>query len=109
MAGMDFVSMVADIQGGEALAVINGRFKEAVQAVQETTGKAVLTVKMVMKPRKLGMGGSVHTVDFELMCEVKKPVLQPGGAIFFLTEDGELTRDDPNQERLFEEKERVRG
>ena len=40
-------------------------------------------------------------VETEHECKLKKPELAVGKAVFFVTKDGTLTRDDPAQEAMF--------
>lgn len=101
---MDFIAMLLDMQRGECAAAVNTKLQELVQAVRDTAGKGTITVKVDIKPAKLGMGGSVLQVVCDMDCTIKKPELKTGDTTFFLTDDGALTSDNPAQAELFEER-----
>lgn len=106
----DIIQLIAETHQGQAMHTINERLKDTVRAVGETGKKAVLTLKFTVTPRTQAMGGAVTSVDIAIDADVKRAQIPPGGAIFFVTEDGELSRDMPNQDSLFtEEKENTRG
>lgn len=98
---MDILQVLAESQQGQALATINERFREAIAAVLETQSKAVLTIKIGVEPRTQAMGGIVRTVDVKIETDVKRKHFQPGGAIFFVDAEGDLSRDVPDQATLF--------
>lgn len=102
---MDFVQMLMEVQSGEAAMLANSRLHELVQAIRDTAGSGTLTLKMSVKPGKLGMGGLVQTVVATVDVVIKKPELHLGDSIFYVTEDGNLSRNDPRQEALFCNKE----
>lgn len=108
----DIIAMIAESQAGEVALDINRKLQEVVQAICETQGKGVLNLKITMQPGKLTGKGpratQVQTIVADFDCSIKKPELGMGDAIFFVDENGELTRDDPRQERMFDEKEMKR-
>jgi len=107
---MDFVTMLMEVQSGEAAMLADRKLQELVQAIRDTAGGGTLTLKMSVKPGKLGMGGSVQTVVATVDVQIKKPELQLGDSIFYVTEEGQLSRSDPRQDALFEmKKEEKRG
>jgi hypothetical protein len=104
----DFVSLLMESQNGHAATTVNEKLRDLVKAIQETAKGGTLTLKLAIVPGKTGMGGAVLTVVTSIDCVIKKPELAIGDSIFFVTDDGELTRDDPKQAAMFEEKKRVR-
>ena len=98
----DFVNLIMEMRGGAVATDLNAKFNEMLTAVLETGGKGELTVKIRAAPSKMGMGGCVLEVETEHECKVKKPELAVGKSFFFVTKDGELTRDDPAQVAMFE-------
>ncbi len=108
---MDFVSMLMEVQEGDAARMVNAKLQELMEAIRNTAGKGTLTIKMSIEPSKLAMGGVVQMVSASVEAAIKKPELGVGESVFFLTEDG-LSRNDPRQEAMFkydEEKERKNG
>lgn len=98
----DVLQVLLDMRNGAVAADINGKFNEMAQAVLETGGKGELTIVLKLEPSKLGMGGAVLEVQATHDCKMKKPELKVGTAFFFVTKDGQLTRDDPAQVAMFE-------
>jgi hypothetical protein len=54
------------------------------------------------------MGGAVVEVETEHECKSKKPELKVGKAVFFVSKEGRLTREPPDQVGLFAVAEEVR-
>ncbi len=98
----DFVSMLVDMRNGAVAQDLNLKFNEMLTAVLDTGGKGELTIKIKAAPSKMGLGGAVLEVETEHECKMKKPELAVGKSFFFVTKDGELTRDDPAQTAMFE-------
>jgi hypothetical protein len=98
----DFLSLIVEMRSGAVAQDVNTKFNELISAVLETGGKGELTVKIKAAPSKLGMGGVVLEVETEHECKLKKPELAVGKAVFFVTKEGALTRDDPAQTAMFE-------
>lgn len=97
----DVLQVILDMRGGAVAADINAKFNEMAQAVLETGGKGQLVITLNLEPSKLGMGGAVLEVQATHDCKMKKPELKVGTAFFFVTKDGQLTRDDPAQSAMF--------
>lgn len=98
----DFVNMLVDMRNGAVALDLNAKFNEMLTAVLETGGNGELTIKLKAAPSKMGMGGAVLEVETEHECKMKKPELKVGKSFFFVTKDGDLTRDDPAQVAMFE-------
>ena len=104
---------VADIIG--TLVVLNrgnfvidcGReFQELTDAIIDTNKEGELTIKLKVKPSGWKKGtGRANQVDVSPEISIKKPRHDQSKSIFFITEDNKLTRNDPEQEELFIEKE----
>lgn len=100
----DILRLLFDMRNGEVAADIAKHFDELKKAVLETRGKGKLTIELAMEPSKCAIGGAVLEIKTEHSCKVKKPELMVGSAHFFVTHEGDLTREDPAQEAMFEEK-----
>ena len=101
----DFVSTLMTMRGGEVALDCNRKFHELLASVLETGKKGKLNLSIEIKPSKFAMGGAVIEVETEHSCEVKKPELSLGRTLFFISKDGDLTRDDPAQIAMYAEEE----
>ena len=99
----DILRVLFDMRQGEVAADISRHFDELKTAVLETRGKGKLTIEINLEPSKCAIGGAVLEIKADHNCKLKKPHLAVGSAHFFVTADGDLTRDDPAQEALFAE------
>lgn len=97
----DVLAVVMDMRNGAVAADCNNKFNDVLKAVIETGGKGELTIKLKLEPAKMGMGGVVVEVEASHECKVKKPELAVGRSVFFVTGEGDLTRDDPAQVAMF--------
>lgn len=104
----DLISVLMDMRSGAVAADINQKFNEVLAGVLDTGGKGELTIKLKISPSKFGMGGAVLEVETEHECKMAKPELKIGKAIFFVSKEGKLSRDNPEQGPLFEQQEGVR-
>lgn len=98
----DLLGILLDMRSGQVASDCNAKFNEVLKAVIDTGGKGELTIKLFVKPSKMGMGRAVIEVETEHECKLKKPELEIGRSVFFVTADGDLTRTDPGQEKMFE-------
>ncbi len=98
----DLLKILLDMRNGKVAMDCNEKFNEVLKAVLDTGGKGELTIKLFVKPSKMGMGGAVIEVETEHEAKMKKPELAIGRSFFFVGKDGTLTRDDPDQEGMFE-------
>jgi len=98
----DLLQVLLDMRNGQVAADCNKKFNEVLTAVLDTGGKGELTLKLSVKPSRMGMGGVVLEVEASHELKTKKPELPIGKATFFVSSDGTLTRDDPSQGTMFE-------
>jgi hypothetical protein len=97
----DVLQVLMDMRNGAVATDINSKFNEMIGAVLDTAGKGELTITIKAEPSKMGLGGAVLEVSTEHACKMKKPELAVGKSFFFVTRDGQLTRDDPAQSAMF--------
>ncbi len=97
----DILRLLFDMRDGEVAQDISRHFDELKRAVLETRGKGKLTIELNLEPSKCAIGGAVLEIKTEHTCKVKKPELMVGAAHFFVTEEGDLTRENPAQDALF--------
>lgn len=101
MARTDVLQFLLDMKNGRVASDVNDKFNEVLDAVIETGGKGELTVKLKVQPSRFATGGVVIEVEAVHECKLKKPELAMGKAVFFVTKEGTLTRNDPGQESMF--------
>lgn len=99
----DVISALVEMRGGQVVSDINQKFNEMLQGVLETGRKGELVIKLIVQPSKFAMGGAVVEVEAEHECKVKKPELSVGKATFFITKDGSMSREHPEQLAMYEE------
>lgn len=97
----DLLGVLLEMRSGQVAMDCNSKFNEVLRAVIETGGKGELTIKLFIKPAKMGMGGCVVEVETEHECKLKKPELAVGRSVFYVTPDGDLSRESPEQAGLF--------
>lgn len=98
----DLMGALAEMRGGEVWNDIHRKFNEVLTAVLNTRAKGQLTLTLNIMPSKVAMGGAVVEVAMDHAIKMKKPELEIGNGHFFVTEEGKLSRDDPNQAKMFE-------
>lgn len=99
----DLLQVLLDMRNGAVAQDCNLKFNEVLRAVIDTGGKGKLTINLLVSPGKRGTGGAVLEVETSHECKMTKPELTIGRTTFFVTEDGQLTRDDPRQVDMFQE------
>lgn len=103
----DFINTLMEMRGGEVAMDCNRKLHELISAVLEAGKGGELALRVKVAPSKFGMGGAVLEVQVEHDCKVKKPELSLGKSLFFVSQDGTLTRDDPRQIALYGEEAKV--
>jgi hypothetical protein len=88
---LNFLELIQSFRRGELLAEGDQRLNELIEAIRATGGAGNMTLKMDFKPNKAGQLECVPSLT------IKKPARPLGTGIFFATDDGRLTRRDPNQ------------
>jgi len=96
----DILSVLAEMRDGNVAIDISRKFTELVEAVAETNMKGEMSIKFSLSPSKQKDGQIEMKIDYD--SKVKKPEFSIGSSIFFLAQDGTLTREDPRQQKLFE-------
>lgn len=104
----DLLGILLDMRSGQVAADCNAKFNDVLAAVLETGGKGELTIKLFIEPSKFAMGGCVVEVETFHETKMKKPELKVGKAVFFVSKDGRLTREPPDQAGLFAAAEEVK-
>ena len=101
---MDFLSALGEQSGGKAMIVAGLKLAELIEAVKGTGKKGTLTLSIELRPAEKEFGGNVVGVMSNIDIKIKKPDLPLAETFFFVDDDGNLTRNDPRQEEMFEER-----
>lgn len=100
---LNFLEFLQGFRRGELLAEGDTKLSELVAAMQATGAGGTLSIKLAFKVNKAGQFECTPDVT------IRKLALALGVGIFFGTDDGRLTRRDPNQMDIEDEIERRRG
>lgn len=100
---LNFLELIQSFRRGELLAEGDTKLNELIDAIQRTGASGDLTMKLKIKVNKAG--------QLEIVPEltIKKPSRALGTGIYFATDEGRLTRRDPNQMDIEDEIERRRS
>lgn len=94
---LNFLEFLQTFRRGELLADGERKMTELISAIQSTGGKGSLTIKLPFVMNKAGQ------IECQPAVEMKKPAPALGTGIYFATDDGNLTRRDPNQLDMMDE------
>jgi hypothetical protein len=97
----NFLNVLTDMRGGQVLQDLDAKFNEVLAAILENGGKGKITVEFAVEPSKMAVGGAVLEVAIKHTAKMKVPELKIGPSAFFVTAQGDLTRDDPAQTAMF--------
>ena len=106
---IDVAGVMADINRGNFLIEAGRKYAELLDACSVTRKKGKITIIMDVIPAAVNKRtGRVDQFEVAADVQINKPELNQPPAIFFYTEDGAMTREDPDQlaMELHEEQER---
>lgn len=92
---LNFLEFLQSFRRGELLREANDQLEDLIRAVKDTGGKGDITIKLPFKINDAGQLECVPRVDS------KRPRRALGTGIYFATENGQLTRRDPDQADMF--------
>lgn len=94
MGGRPLTDILRDIGNGQFIKDATGQLNSVVAACQETRKNGGLVIKVAIMPTGRG------TFKLVAKCEAKIPTEDALETTFFVTPEGTLLRDDPNQPKL---------
>ena len=100
---LTFLTFLQSFRRGELIRQADDRLAELMEAICETGGKGELTLKF---PFKVNDAGQLECVP---QLTMKKPQPPMGTGIYFITEEGRLSRRDPSQLDMLDELDERRG
>lgn len=89
-----FADVLRDLSGGQAYETLTLDLANVVQEVIRTQKAGAISLTLAITPNGPG------SVQIGETIKTKVPELARGKTLFFATEAGTLTRDDPRQEKL---------
>lgn len=95
-----FLSTLANMNKGEVLSELDEALRECTKAALNAAAKAKLTLELTVVPNGEGVGG---TPMFNVVDKIKTTIPKPPRqrkAVFYVDDDGNLTRRNPHQEEL---------
>lgn len=92
---LNFLEFLQSFRRGELLREANDQLEEVVRAVKDTGGKGSVTISLPFKMNDAGQLECVPSINS------KRPRRALGTGIYFATDDGQLTRRDPDQREMF--------
>lgn len=104
----DIHNLLLEMRSGRVLQDINTKFNQVLTAVLDTGSKGKVTIELNIEPGRMGVGGAVLEVELSHNIKLKTPEHDIGKATFFVTKEGVLTREDPEQTALFNEVEQIK-
>lgn len=90
----EFIHLIGTIRGGALESELADRTTELVHAVDDTGKKGKLALEITIAPAGKGR------VDVSATIKSTTPVHNTESSLFFVTEEGTLTRRDPRQLEL---------
>lgn len=100
---LNFLEFLQSFRRGELLADGDQKLSELVEAINTTQGGGTLNLSLKLKMNKAGQIEIVPGIT------IKKPSRTLSTGIYFASDDGRLTRRDPNQMDIEDEIERRRS
>ncbi|WP_136441602.1 hypothetical protein [Pacificoceanicola onchidii] len=100
---INFLEFLQTFRRGELLREVDHQLAKVTDAMHETGGDGELTIKL---PFKFNKAGQIECVPSIAAKPPKKPM---GTGLYFLTDEGRLSRRDPNQMDIEDEIERRRA
>lgn len=95
-----FTEMLSGLQRGVVADEAATELAEVTRAVRETGKKGQVILKLTIAPYK--GNDEIVNVTGEVSSKIPKP--DPAASVFYFSDDGQLTRDDPNALPLFPER-----
>lgn len=90
----EFTKIFGDLEKGKAASDISDALTELVAACKDVGKKGELSIKLTLRP------GGDDTVRFAVEFSSKTPKRDRKETTFFVTEDNQLTRDNPKQAEI---------
>ena len=97
MESVDFISMVMDMRSGKVAAECSAKLNRLIRAIMETGKPGSLSLKLTVNPTVPDLKRGVSQVEIKHECKINEPEKTLGPSLFFTTDQGGLSRLDPDQ------------
>lgn len=98
----DIVALLMEMRNGQTAALANERFTEVLDAVRATRCKGRLVIQLEVEPAEIDSDtNEVSRVKINPDIKMVRPEPKLGTGIYFVTQDGGLSRQDPKQFEMF--------
>lgn len=94
---LNFLEFLQGFRRGDLLAEADAQMNELMQAVMETGAGGEITLRLPFKVNKAGQ------IECTPEIKSKRPRRPLGAGIFYLTDEGRLSRRDPAQDDMFDD------
>jgi hypothetical protein len=94
-----FAAVLGELHGGRVHARLTEQLAALTAAVTATGKKGTLTIQLEVKPLKAGQNNVLQVIA-KSVAKVPEGDDAAPTTVFYATEDGVLTRDDPQQPQL---------
>lgn len=92
-----FADVLQEINGGRAAGAASQQLHDLIAAVRETGKGGSITLQIGVKPAAKGNGS---TVLVAAVVKAKTPQPEVAASVFFVTDDDNLSRENPEQPQL---------
>lgn len=99
------VATLGDMNKGKDLQGIDAQYAELLESIKRNGGKGFITVKVGVA-FMTSLDNDAAQLAMSTECKITKPRAKSIPAVFFVDDRNTVTREDPNQLKLFEERER---
>jgi len=100
----DVFGAIAQIDRGNAMREIAHEFDLVMESVREAGGAGELVIKLKIEGKSWDpVTNQLREVGITHSVQSKRPKRKLGGSTFFVTRQGELTRNNPEQQEMFDE------
>lgn len=98
----DVLGVIAQVGRGSCLDEIGREFDSLVNAVRETGGSGELVIKLKVDGKSWDDKGRLTEVGVTPSVSSKRPKRKAGASTFFVTRQGDLTRNNPDQMEMYD-------
>lgn len=99
----DVLGVLAQMSRGSVIEEVNAEFTSVMEDVKRNGGEGEIAIKIKIKGKSWSQStGDLTEVDISHSLSSKRPRRKVGGSTFFVTREGVLTRNNPEQIEMFE-------
>ena len=100
----DVLAVLAQVGRGSGLDEIAREFDQVMEAVRASGGAGEVTIKLKVEGKAWDVNSNRLTeVGITHSVSSKRPKRKVGASTFFVTRHGDLTRNNPDQQEMFDE------